>query len=206
MVRRLRLCGLAAPRNGPACLQAQWVKGVRLHRARIAVAGFDRSERGQQWSLQNPANGPKRRPSCWSNSRSGKKECQRWRESLGVTSPPLDDELANWVCFCRKAEVRGSSSFSRAVVELNSRHHVCNGPGPLRHGHPGPVSPIEPSTSAHHCCTHAHRPRPAATDVVESLGGLVAWRWRSGLHASPPLERADLRAADIAPITPELGS
>jgi hypothetical protein len=48
MVCRLRLCGLAAPRNGPACLQAQWVKGVRLHRARIGVAtdaGFDpRSE------------------------------------------------------------------------------------------------------------------------------------------------------------------
>ena len=29
------------------------------------------------------------------------------RESLDVTSPPLDDGLANWVCSCRKAEVRG---------------------------------------------------------------------------------------------------
>ena len=30
---------------------------------------------------------------------------------MDVTSPPLDDELANWVCFCRKAEVRGSFSY-----------------------------------------------------------------------------------------------
>jgi hypothetical protein len=39
--------------------------------------------------------------------------------------------------------MRGSSSFSRPVVELNSRYHVCNGPGPLRHGHFGQVSPLE---------------------------------------------------------------
>jgi hypothetical protein len=37
---------------------------------------------------------------------------------LDVTSPLLDDELANWVCFCREAEVRGSFSFSRAVETL----------------------------------------------------------------------------------------
>ena len=35
----------------------------------------------------------------------------RWRESLDVTSPQLDDEPSNWVCFCRKDEVRGSFSF-----------------------------------------------------------------------------------------------
>jgi hypothetical protein len=30
---------------------------------------------------------------------------------------------------------------------------------------------------------HAHRRQPIAiTDVVESLGGLVAWRWRSGVQ------------------------
>jgi len=43
-VHPLRPCGLAAPRKGPACLQAQLVKGFRLHRARIAGAtdaGFD---------------------------------------------------------------------------------------------------------------------------------------------------------------------
>ena len=36
--------GVAVPRKAPACRQAQWVKGVCLHRARIAVAidaGFD---------------------------------------------------------------------------------------------------------------------------------------------------------------------
>jgi len=69
------------------------------------------SERAQQWGLQKPANGPRRRPSCWSNSRSGRRECPRWRESLDVTSPRLDDELSNWVCFYRKVEVRDSFSF-----------------------------------------------------------------------------------------------
>ena len=35
---------------------------------------------------------------------------------------------------------------------------------------------------ANHCCTHAHRRQPAATSVVESLGDLVAWQWRSGVQ------------------------
>ena len=46
------------------------------------------------------------------------KECPRWRESLDVTSPRLDDELSNWDWFCREIEVRGSFSFSRAVETL----------------------------------------------------------------------------------------
>src|SRR4029077_8674990 len=44
----------------------------------------------------------------------------------------------------------------------------------------------EPQPKALHCGTHTHRPRPAATDVVESLGDLVAWRWRSGVHSLAP--------------------
>ena len=31
-----------------------------------------------------------------------KERVPRWRESLDVTLPPLDDELANWVCSCRR--------------------------------------------------------------------------------------------------------
>jgi hypothetical protein len=45
-----------------------------------------------------------------------RKECPRWQESLDVTSPPFDDELANWDCFCREAEVRGSFNLSRVVA------------------------------------------------------------------------------------------
>ena len=90
MVCRLRLCGLKWSGLPPGAV----VKAP-------AFIAPESQPQLLQGSIEARAAMDHAKPRKWTEeetkllSRSGRKECQRWRESLDVTSPPLDDELAN---------------------------------------------------------------------------------------------------------------